>query len=163
MVSKLNKRLSALGDIAPELNAAADEVNQTIKMVEKTLVDELKLGVSARSNPISVDRQRVTDKYTDLTVDEEVTRYLAFGRVSGSYCIHIVEATDRQGANRGHFDQEVDSTSIPWSRCDRELRLMAFEQLPTLLDRILARAKTILEAARKTQKAVREMTADDQP
>jgi hypothetical protein len=160
MVSELNKRLRALRDIAPEVNAVADEANQTIKMVEKTLVDELKLGISARSDAFSCDRYRVG--VDDETVDEEQEKYLAFGRVSGTYCLHVVEAVYREGEQRGSFEEEVDSTAIPWSQCDREIRLMAFKQLPTLLDRILARAKDILEAARRTQQAVKQMTADDQ-
>ncbi len=162
MVDQLKKRLSALRKIAPELNAVADEANQIVKAVEKSLVEEMHLGISARSRFFSRHLQPVTDHDNDRIGEEEVNRCLAFDRVSGDFCIHVLEVVFREGEQPGYFTEEIDSTPILWSSCDRELRLTAFQELPDLLDRILDRATSLLETTRATAQAVRQMTADDQ-
>ena len=159
MVSKLDKGLASLRAIAPSINAAADEANKVVKMVEGVLVNELRIGVSATSSQLLEYRRRATDENGNVT-EEETGEYLAFGRVSGVYCLHLAKDTYEKD-EYGCFNQEVDSEKIPWSSCDRETRLSLFEQLPSLIENIVEKAKRIAEQASNTAAKVKELIADD--
>src|SRR4051794_35622821 len=97
MTRELRDRVAALRAIAPELNAATDEVNAVVEAVERLLCDELKIGVSAE----------VRFAHEDLDVDDEdgvewpryKRSYLAFGRLHGSYQIHVQEVTEKDGVD----------------------------------------------------------------
>lgn len=161
MVSELDKQLAALRKVAPRLNAAADEANRVVKMVETALVG-LNLGVEAYSSAIEIIPSRRTEPPRrscddETVIDQETRRHLAFGRCQGVYCIHVA---DQLWEGSGRDADYVDETLTPWSSCDRETRLAAFEKLPELLDRLLKEATRVAEAAEKTAKTVRGMTAD---
>jgi hypothetical protein len=159
MVSKLNKSLNALRAIAPAINEAADEANRVVKEVEHTLVRELGIGVSATSEVTREWRRRDVDDDGEAT-DEEVREYLGFGRVMGSYCIHVVESVYHKDGN-GWFNDEVDMTETAWSICDRETRLRTFEGLPSLLENLAEAAKKVAESGKSTATKIRELMADD--
>ena len=99
------------------VNKVADEANRIVKEVEKALVEEMKIGVFAASCFETYRQQTVREgRHEDETIDEEVDRYLAFGRVgAANYCIHILEVTSHQREIPGHFTEEVNRERIPWS------------------------------------------------
>ena len=47
MTDELKRRMARLREIAPRLNVATDQASKLVAMVEKFLVDELHIGVSA--------------------------------------------------------------------------------------------------------------------
>lgn len=66
-----------------------------------------------------------------------------------------------RGEARGYHD-ELEADLIPWSRCNRETRLAAFEMLPRLMDEIIIQANRMVESARRTAARVRELIVDEQ-
>jgi hypothetical protein len=110
MVDELKKRLTALREAAPCLNAVADEANRIIREVEKSLEG---IGVSATSGWFSSRRTREQDYENGGYTEEEVYRFLAYGRVDGEYAIHVLEVTCREREHLGQFNEPVDSNRIP--------------------------------------------------
>jgi hypothetical protein len=159
MTDELKRRLDALRKVAPKLRAVADDANKIVKDVEKVLVEEMGIGVSATANAFLIKRQRETDD-NERVREEEVSSYLAFGRVDGSYCIHVLIEHQERGDN-GWFTETVESKRVRWSQCDRETRLRAFETLPKLLDVILHFAEELAKKADATAAKIREMTTDN--
>jgi hypothetical protein len=160
MTSALKKQLDEIRALAPMLNSAIDEANKIVGEVEKVLVHEAKVGVSATSGWFRSEVRRITDESTDETTDEEVRYYLGFGRVMGVYCVYIDETT-YQKDNYGFFNEEVDSSKKAWSCYDRETRLESFQKLPELIDNIVTAAKELAESAKKTAAQVKAMVNDD--
>jgi hypothetical protein len=152
MTDGLKERLDALRQLAPRLNGAADEVNAVVKAVEKALAEEIELGVAATSSSFRCMPRRRGDE------DEEVEWYLAFGRIGDAYGIHVLEQTCREWDQPGWCADPVDERRIPWSACDRQARLEAFEKLPELLDNLARAVEEKLAVAERTAALVRELT-----
>jgi hypothetical protein len=150
MSSKLAKSLDSLRAVVPALNAATDEANRLVKVVERVLVNELGIGISATGGRVREFRRHA---------DEELREYLAFGRVNDSFCIYIAEDTYRRDGS-GDFSEQVDSQKTPWSSCDRETRLRTFEDLPELIDGIVSEAQRLAEIGSKTAAKVKELIGD---
>ena len=49
MTDELKKRMARLRELAPRLNSATDQASRLVAMVEKFLVEELHIGISAES------------------------------------------------------------------------------------------------------------------
>ena len=47
MTDELRRRMARLREIAPRVNAATDQASKLVALVEKFLVEELRIGVSA--------------------------------------------------------------------------------------------------------------------
>ena len=119
------------------------------------MVHETKIGVSAASDAFRSASRRLDPADDGCDTDEEQHDYLAFGRVNGGYCIHVLHVT-LHAAPMGE-DRIIDSTRTVWASCDRETRLKAFERVPELLDRIIASAKEQAESAKKTAAQIQEL------
>jgi hypothetical protein len=159
MVSKLNASLDSLRSVVPALNAAADEANKIVKTVEHTLVNEIGVGVSVRGGCSREYCRRDVDDDGNAT-EEEVSEYLAFGRVHGVYSV-CVETVTRRKDNYGQFNEEVDSEMTAWSSCDRETRLRTFAQIPQLIERIISEAKRLTDIGNSVAAQVKDLIADD--
>jgi hypothetical protein len=157
MTSAFKKKLDEIRAIGPELNSAADEANRIVKEVERVLVQETKIGVRATTSCFGVEQRTVDGE----THKQELRRRLAFGRVNGVYCIHVDDGFYRYDEATEGMDEEVYSEHTPWSRCDRDTRLAAFEKLPELIDEIVNRAKCVVKTARETAAKVKNLIADD--
>jgi L-fucose mutarotase/ribose pyranase (RbsD/FucU family) len=152
MTHELKKRLDALRAVAPRLNAATDDANRIVAMVEKVLVDELNLGV-----PAEATFAHYPDGRDDDGVEVERLETLAFKRVNGRYRI-VVETLIREAM--GH--QDVHSLEdTPWPSCTREQKLNALPKLPLLLDRILSQSQKLAEAAEEAAESIKAMLAED--
>jgi hypothetical protein len=155
MTSELLKRITALRGINPRLNSVTDQATEIVKSVEKTLVDELKIGVDASEWFLS-----------EPGGEPGVTRdhYLAFDRVgSAGHRIHVWIVTARNTSDEN--GEAVRTTRlgeerILWPSCSRELKLKAFEKLPELLDKIIKSAESLLQTADETVSKIKEMIGD---
>jgi hypothetical protein len=151
MAAKLRERMDMLRAIAPRLNATTDQASKLVAAVERLLVKELSIGVSAEAEFDGTDR---TDEEGRRVHD---CRSLAFGRTSaGTFCIHVLEETgvlDRDG----QWDYSVSKQVILWPSCSREMKLQSFEKLPELLSAIIAKAEQLAKTADETASKVEEL------
>ncbi len=158
MTHELLKRLSALREINPRLNSVTDQVAEIVRSVEKTLVEELKIGIDASEWFMN-----------ELAGESGVIRghYLSFSRVgSTGYRINVLIATVRETPEENGqpaTSKRLSEERILWQSCSRELKLKAFEKLPTLLDNIIKSAEALLQTADVTAARIKEMLGDPEP
>jgi hypothetical protein len=124
--------------------------------VEKFLVEELRIGVSAEVGyeelPAGTDEDNRTLK---------VRHALAFGRVGGSFRIHVVRETidvDDGTSARTTLAEE----RMLWPSCPRETKLKAFEKLPDLLDQIIEEAERLARTSEATRIKVDAMIGEEE-
>ena len=155
MTDELKKRMAKLRAIAPLLNSETDQASKLARMVERFLVDELQIGISAECE---FDRYETgTDGQNNPTC---VVRSLAFGRTSGTFRIHVAVETGVLD-HEGEWSHTIDKALIPWPSCDRESKLRAFEKLPALLDQIIGEAERLTRVADLTVAKVQKMTSEE--
>jgi hypothetical protein len=155
MTDELKKRMARLRELAPRLNGATDQASRLVAMVEKFLVDELRIGISAESAEFA---SWSTGKDEDGTV-RTVYQSLAFGRVGAAYRIHVMDETvlvDEDG--RRH--ELIARQATPWPSCGRETKLRAVDKLPELLDKIIAETERLAETAGETASKIGAMIGD---
>jgi hypothetical protein len=157
MTDELKRRMAKLRDLAPRLNAATDQASRLVAAVEKFLVEELHIGVSAE---VCYEELLAGNDGDDRML--RIRHSLAFGRGGGAFRIHVLKETvavdDGAGA-RATLEQE----RILWPSCSRETRLKAFEKLPELLDRIIEEAERLAEASEATRVKLEQMIGEEEP
>ncbi len=157
MTDELKRRMARLREIAPRLNSATDKASRLVAQVEKFLVEELHIGVSAE---VSYDELPAGTDQDNRPL--KIRHSLAFGRVGGSFRIHVVSET--VAVNGGaSAEAAVAHERMPWPSCTRETRLKAFEKLPELLDKIIDAAERLAESSETTRVKVEAMIADEEP
>lgn len=156
MTKELRDKLAALRAIAPKLNQATDEATAIVQSVERLLGEDLKLGIASEY----YFHQRMADGHENDDGDGApvVDVSLAYGRVNGRFCLHVLEVTSRKGDG----EEEGKTVTIgvertPWSSCSRELKLQSFTKLPKLLGRIADRAGELAKSASEASKTVRDL------
>jgi hypothetical protein len=157
MTDELKRRMAKLREIAPRLNAATDQASKLVAMVEKFLVEELRIGVSAE-----VSYEELPAGTDDDNHELRILHSLAFGRSGGSFRVHVVRETvvvDDGAPTRTILAQE----RILWPSCSRETKLKAFEKLPELLDKIIEEAERLARTSETTRAKVVEMIGGDEP
>lgn len=155
MSNELKKRIAALRGMSPRLNSVTDQVSEIVRTVEKTLVEDLNVGIEAsvkfHSEP--TDQKGVFREHS-----------LAFGRVgSAGYRLHVVTRTVRDSAQEisgSDISESVHEEQILWPSCSRDLKLRAFDKLPELLDGIIKNAEGLLQTAERTAAKIREMVGE---
>ena len=152
MTDELKKRMARLRELAPRLNSATDQASRVVAMVEKFLVEELHIGVSAESTEFA---SWSTGKDED-DHEQVVCQRLAFGRVGAGYRIHVVEETVIVD-NEGHRQALIGKQATPWPSCGREIKMRAVEKLPELLDQIIEVAERLAETAGDTASKIEAM------
>jgi hypothetical protein len=149
--------MARLREIAPRLNAATDQASKLVTQVEKFLVDELHIGVSAQ-----VCYEDVPSGIDDDDHALSIRHSLAFGRAGGSFRIHVVTETAVVGD--GSAPRTILSTEWTlWPSCSRETKLKAFEKLPMLLDKIIEEAERLARTADDTTSKVNAIIGDEDP
>jgi hypothetical protein len=155
MTDELKKRMARLRELAPRLNTATDQASRVVGMVEKFLVDELHIGVSAESaefNRWSAGKDEDGNAHM-------VCQKLAFGRVGAGYRIHVVDET-AIADNESHPQELVSKQATPWPSCGRETKMRAIEKLPELLDKIIQETERLAETAGETASRIGAMIGD---
>jgi hypothetical protein len=155
MTDELKKRMARLREIAPRLNSATDQASKLVAMVEKFLVEELHMGISAESSEFnSWSAGKDEDGNSHM-----VYQTLAFGRVNAAFRIHVVDETaivDDEGVRQGLVSRQATL----WPSCGRETKLRAVEKLPELLDMIIQETERLAETADETASKIGEMIGD---
>jgi hypothetical protein len=157
MTDELKRRMAKLREIAPRLNAATDQASKLVGQVEKFLVEELHIGVSAE-----VCYEELPAGSDDNNHSLKIRNSLAFGRGGGSFRIHVVRETvevNDAASARTTLTQE----RILWPSCTRETKLKAFEKLPELLDKIIEEAERLAQTSEATRVKVDAMIGEDEP
>ncbi len=179
MSNELKKRIAALRGISPRLNSVTDQVSEIVKSVEKTLVEELNIGIDASVKFLA-------EPVGETGVSRE--HYLAFSRVgSAGYRLHVAirivrDSTPQPGVSTssGMLDEEevvqilkgaaldtaagssgtLNEEQVLWPSCSREMKLRAFDKLPELLDKIIKNAEGLLQTAEVTAARIKEMVGE---
>jgi hypothetical protein len=159
MTGGLRDKLASLRDLAPRLNATVDQASEVVRHVDEYL-EGLGLGVSAMAPPFD-DRPTPPPSGPEEGVEPRVSSHLAYGRLNGSFRIHVVERTGRKDS-RGDREAEADRP-VAWSSCPREAKLRAFATLPDLLDEIATSAQRLVAVADSTAVTVGEILASLSP
>jgi hypothetical protein len=155
MSNELKKRIAALRGISPRLNSVTDQVSEIVRTVEKTLVEELNIGIEAS-----------VKFHTEPSAEKDVFREhsLAFSRVaSAGYRINVTTRTIRDSNEQVSITssaEPVHEEQILWPSCSREIKLRAFDKLPELLDAIIKNAEGLRETAERTAAKIREMVGE---
>jgi hypothetical protein len=155
MTDELKKRMARLREIAPRLNGATDQASRLVAMVEKLLVEELHIGISAESAAFN-DWLAGKDDGGNL---RKVRQTLAFGRVGTGYRIHVV---DEMGIvdEEERWQRTVSKQTTPWPACGRETKLKAVEKLPDLLDQIISETERLAKSATESASKIGEMIGE---
>jgi hypothetical protein len=124
--------------------------------VEKFLVEELRIGVSAE-----VSYEELPAGADDDNRALRIRHSLAFGRGSGSFRIHVLRETIAE-EDESSAPTILAQERILWPSCPRETKLKAFEKLPELLDRIIEEAERLAQTSEATRSKVKEMIGDDE-
>ena len=156
MTEVLRTRLSTLRAVAPRLNAVSDEVSEIVGKIEKTLAEELSIGISDQSDAFAFWPACADDDAPEHG-DSIVFQSLAFGRVGGTYRIHVLQQNCDKD-DRGGYSEMTAQKRIPWGSCPRETKLQAFTKLPKLLDALISKAEKLVKAADEAAIQVKEMT-----
>jgi hypothetical protein len=155
MADELKERLAKLREIAPRLNSATDQTSQMVASVERFLVEELHLGISAESSEFNSWYAGRDDDGNPRSVRQT----LAFGRVGSGYRIHVVDSMGFRD-DHGRWQELATRQQTPWPSCGREIKLRAVEKLPELLDTIVREAERLAETAGATALKIGEMIGE---
>jgi hypothetical protein len=140
MADTLRPRLDRLQELSKQVNVATDDAGRVVQGVESYLTDVLRLGTRAS---IRLEFER----------DEEgffwSEKRLEYGRYGPKYRIYVVDAGEQQG----HYAQ----TETLWANCPRDVKLMAFERLPDLLDELIRTLEGTLDQVRANSEAIQSL------
>lgn len=151
MTEELRRKLAALRAAAPALNKATDEATAVVAAVEKFLAD-LSIGLTLKAQSFLGVPAPAGD-------DEALTVFhsLAYGRVGGTYRVHVTAETCRKDDNYVDGWDTLSTEETPWSSCPREMKLQSFAKLPELLGMIADRALKLTEETTRTTETVRDL------
>jgi hypothetical protein len=121
MADNLRPRLDRLQELSKAVNSRTDEAGRIVQGVEKYLSDVLHLGVRAS---VTIDKD---EDYRDAW---QFQRDLVYGRYGDKFRIFVEEAT----LVAGDLDNHKETL---WANCPRDIKLIAFNALPTLLDEMV--------------------------
>ena len=120
MTDELKKRITELARLAPALNSATDQASNLVGLVEKFLVEELHIGISAE-----VYYEELPAGTDDEGHALRIRHSLAFGRSGGSFRIHVVRETvavDDLASARAALEQSESSGLAPERQSSRRSR-----------------------------------------
>jgi hypothetical protein len=141
MTDELGPRLQRLGTVAKSLNEVSDEITKVVQGVESHLSEQLRIGVRAG---VLIEHDENED--ASICIDYS----LVYGRHGSSFRFYVVHTVDCDGNNQGR-------TETLWANCPRDLKLMAFQKLPELLDAIATNAEKLLAQVNVSFATVQDM------
>jgi predicted nucleotidyltransferase len=125
----LRPRLDRLKSLAKSLNEVSDEISKVVQGVEAYLSDQLRIGVTAS---VLIEREE------DPTETICFRRELVYGRFGPKFRLYVAEITSVDGGRN-----ELEQT--PWANCPRDMKLLAFQKLPELLDELAVQVERLLD------------------
>lgn len=134
--SALSEALARGRKAADQLGSATDQLTETIARIERALED-LRFGVPASIEILS-------EHYADDGIEFEELAHLAFRKEGKRWALFIDSATSPCS--------EEEWTSTPLVNASRELRLLAVEKMPTLIDAMVEASEKRLAAVSEGQK-----------
>jgi hypothetical protein len=128
MTDDLGPRLQRLGTVAKSLNEVSDEVTKIVQGVESHLSETLRIDIRA-----GVLIEHDEDESGSMCIDYN----LVYGRQGSSFRFYVVRTVEVDGSQPGREERL-------WANCPRDLKLLAFQKLPELLDAIAVEAEALL-------------------
>lgn len=149
MSKSLHHLMTKLEGITPRFRDELGKAAETVLAVDRFLAD-LGLGVVA-AVPYEEDPFCIVEsftKYEDTPICRTIN-CLAYGRVEGTYRIHVLTITTQEDkvvrpSSRWRLTGE---NRCPWGSCSQEMQLRSFAKLPELLDQIVEKAEGLSQAA----------------
>jgi hypothetical protein len=141
MADNLRPRLDRLQELAKVVNSRTDEAGRIVQGVERYLSEVLHLGVQTK----------VTIDYDEDHHDQWIFRRdLTYGRHGEKFRIYVAEAT----FCAGDLDDHKETL---WANCSRDVKLMAFNALPKLLDEMVKSLEATLEQLRVNTETIESL------
>lgn len=129
MADNLRPRLDRLQELSKTVNARTDEAGKIIQGIETYLNDVLHVGFPA-SIRIDFD-QDWQDQYW-------LEQRLAYARWGEKFRLFVIEHKEIDNAVDDHKE-------TLWANCTRDVKLLAFNALPALLDELIKTLEGTLE------------------
>ena len=139
MTDELKEAIESLREISPKLNAATDDANRVVAMVEKFLGEECSIGVEAK---VHIDEESLPD-------NESKDLWLHYCRIASKFQFAVEVTVYNNGT-----DESRREYFGSWSQAPRALRLRTFPRIPKLLKEISETAKTTTKKVEESGKAV---------
>ena len=131
---ELRPRLDRVQELSKKLNAATDNAGRVIQGVESFLSDVCHLGIHS-SIQIAHDDS------------ESTTWTLCYNKFGYKYRFFILET---------HSGMQELPDGVLWANCSRDLKLLAYEHLPHLLDKLIDMAERRLDRLEANTKTIEE-------
>jgi hypothetical protein len=149
-MSTIGSSLAKLRELAPKLNAAADEARKIVQYVENLLAKELTIGLKV---DVLVSTRKENGKHT-------IHRNLSYRRIDGRFRIAVVDVLmiNDEAEGRGPSIAEDSEISVfPWSEWPRDTKLETFPLLPQLLETIIKNAEKTRDDVARTQETLEQI------
>jgi hypothetical protein len=140
----LRPRLDRLKSLAKSLNEVSDEITKVVQGVEAHLSETLRIGVEAG---VLIEEGR------DPSETVCIRRELMYGRHGRRFRLFVTEITSVDGSQ-----DQYEAT--PWANCPRDMKLLAFQKLPELLDELAKQMEALLEQVDVGYEAIQAMIPD---
>jgi hypothetical protein len=142
-IAKIQAHFQTLSAVSPTLNSASDELNRCVASLDESLKKlnaGLTVWVSFRSRGVE------DDEYDDDQI--------GYAKVDGKWGIAIRHIW-------GNYATERFGDEGPWffNDASRELRLLAVDQLPELIEALGEEASKVTKTVQEKAKQVRELAA----
>lgn len=134
-------RLDRLQELSKTVNSRTDEAGRIVQGVEKYLSDVLHIGVAAT---IRIDKE---GDERDGWVREKA---LTYDRYGDSFRIFVEDAVLIGGE-----PDEIKQTL--WANCPRDVKLLAFNALPALLDAMIDRLEGTLDEIKRNTETIESL------
>jgi hypothetical protein len=141
MADTLRPRLARLQELSKKVNAATDDAGRIVQGVESYLSDILHLGVYG-SVVLEMKDDQEGGSYSE--------KKLVYGRLGPRFRIFVTDFVAIEGIVA--TDEE-----IPWANCSRDLKLLAFNNLPELLDALIKRLEGTLEQVKVNSETIQSL------
>ncbi len=160
MTEDLKKAIESLREVSPKLNAATDEANRVVALVEEFLNDECSIGLPVeREVPELFERVRDFDQ-TGETMGRAI--YLAYERLGDKYRIVLKTVAqtlvaDEDDRYNPEWEDGEPGKKIAWPEATRNQKLLSFPILLDLLMGIASQANKCIKGVAETTEAVEKI------
>jgi hypothetical protein len=150
MTKEMREQIERLRALTPKLNAKVAKANRFLKATEALLVEELSLGVYAQTSPFEQIEEE--DPFgSGEGYERWAFAYLAYGRVTGKYRLHVLRTIERRPLDGGDATWEkIDVRRADWTTIPNAEKVLAYTKIPELLNMIAEETTRAVERADAT-------------